>query len=496
MIKNFNAIPFILVLISLLGTKQVKSQELISAIPVEGKNISNLSGSINDSISFHIIINKVDKLFLSKVHFFDKKKELGSFKIYDGKKKPKYLSFHVNDQTLTLIRLTNDGKVIIEDVNYINGNLNSKKLDFKPYKIYSHKNVTLIFFEELITSFPFAIIKNSLDAKMNVMNSKNKIEKKFLINFHSLNNKIEFINDKEFLEHGPILDFKGFYNGDQVFFTTDKKSYGATEIMILNPEGPIINKSIPYKTKKELIGVNSFIKDSLLFRFEMHKTLGLLEIFNIQTLKKKKTFTYSPKVFGAHNKLVMRGKDVTDSIAYERFYYDFQPKVGSFYDTALNIGVNTTTQNEYVVRIGHLDKNAYTNYSNTNLSGQNDAIITIDASSGSVNFSSGGLIQSSLKLMAKLKNTGNYFELSLDSKLEKTDRINDLKYYQVDIEDYDLRLRNLTTLYNRFYIPQKEYVRLITFDQTANEHKIYNLPIIEPKLWLKSSVIKEFLEGN
>ena len=185
---------FLLFIIVCLGINPVIwSQNLIKSIPIEGKNLTNLSGSVNDSISFHIIINKIDNTYNSKAYFLDKDKVINTLELYDEAYKPNYLTFHVNDSTLTLVRETKDKKMVVQDVNYINRTTSYSNISFGAKQILSHENITFIIGKKMNMSYPFAFIKKASDTKIRFITPKNKIEESF---FSSLENRAEFVNDK------------------------------------------------------------------------------------------------------------------------------------------------------------------------------------------------------------------------------------------------------------------------------------------------------------
>ena len=468
---------FTFIIITLGINQIIWSQDLIKTIPIEGKNLTNLSGSINDSISFHIIINKFSNQYNSKVYFFDKKNEINKIEIYNEVNKPNYLSFHVNDSILTLVRESENKKLVIQDVNYINGKTNLFNIPFEAMKIFSHKNVTFIVGEKMDISSPIAFIKNTKNTLVKIIKPKNEIEESF---FSHLRTKTEFVNDKQFLDNGPILDYKGFYNGEELIFTNDNVKKGVTNILTIKSSGVIINQDIPIRNKKEIKRLSSFVKDSLLFTFKMYKEESFLDIYKLNSLEKLKTFNYTKSDFGPHNKIVTRGKDITKSFAPKRVYNDFKPKaIGSVYLPALNISVNKTVNNEYIVRIGHLDKNSYKNKTTNNFWWNNDAyLLNYNLNSGALSFNGIGAQMLVFKALADAKNTGNYFELNLNQSLDKNDNIWDYKYYDINEKVYNNRLKNFFSLKNHYYIIQKDYVRLINYDNNLKVYNIYNLPKI------------------
>jgi len=465
---------FIFIILTLSVNQITCAQDLIETIPIKGENLTNLSGSFNDSISFHIIINKINNAYNSKVYFLDKDKEINTLEIYNEVNKPKYLSFHVNDSTLTLVRESKDKKIVVQDVNYMNGKTSFSKIPFEAKQIFSHKNITYIVGKKLNRTYPFAFIKKTSNTKIKLIEPKNKLENSF---FSYLRKKSEFVNDKQFLNNGPILEYKGFYNGEKLIFTNDNKKEGITNILTINPSGFIVNQNIPVRNKSGLKKLSSFIKDSLLFTFKMYKEESFFDIYKLNSLEKLKTFHYTKSDFGPHNKIVMRGKNITKSFIPKKFYKDFTPQaIGSMYLPALNISVNKTINNEYVIRIGHLDKNSYNNKTTNNFWWNNSAYtLNYSLNSGAFSVNSAGAQMMMYKAFADAKNTGNYFELNLNQSLDEIDNINDYLYYDIDENVYDNRLKKIMTLKNHFYITQKDNVRLINFDKTLKTYNIYNL---------------------
>jgi hypothetical protein len=467
-------ILFICIIITLGINQTTWSQGLIKSIPIEGKNVANLSGAVNDSISFHIIINKISKAYNSKVYFFDKNEEINNIEIYNKEDKPNYLAFHVNDSTLTLVKESKNKKIIIQDVNYINGETSSSTIPFEANKIFSHKNITFIVGHDLNNVYPFIFIKKRLDTEIKFITPKNDLETSF---FNSLSKKSEFVNDKQFLNNGPILKYKGFYNGEDLIFTNEDKRKGLINILTINQSGLIVNQNVPVRNKRELKRLSSFVKDSLLFTFKMYKEFSYLDIYRLNSLKKVKVIPYSKSNFGLHNKVVLRGKDVTKSVTPKKIYKDFTPQaIGSTYTPALNIAVNKTINNEYVIRIGHLDKGSYDNKTTKNFWWNNNQyLLNFNLNTGSISFSPLAAQKVIFDAFAYVKNTGNYFELNLNQSLEKKNHTNVLKHYDIDEKVYDERLKRMIILNKHFYIIQKDYVRLINFDKKEKTYNIYNL---------------------
>ena len=102
--------------ISVFGQTQIAT----IPIPSADKNLTNLSGKVNDSISFHLIINKesASKKYKSTIYLATLDGVYNSLDISLTDDKPNYLTFHVNENILTFIRGIETGTVI-EDYDFL-----------------------------------------------------------------------------------------------------------------------------------------------------------------------------------------------------------------------------------------------------------------------------------------------------------------------------------------------------------------------------------------
>lgn len=471
--KNY-LIVFLIILIGNITW----SQELIKSIPIEGKNITNLSGSINDSISFHIIINKIAKSYNSKVYFFSKEQEISNIDIYNSQDKPNYLVFHVNENTLTLFRERKDKKIAVQDINYLSGEMMESQVPFKSNQILSHRGMTFVVGHKMNVSYPLAFIKSASDTKINMITPEGNIDKTF---FSFIDKNTEFVNDIQFLDNGPISDYKAFLYHEKLKVINDSKKNGAINIMTISSSGKIVNQKITVRNKKAIKRLSSFVKDSLLFSFKMYKEEAFLDIYDLESLDKLKTYNYTIDEFGPYNKVVSRGTDVTSSFDPKKVYKDFSPQaVGSLYLPALNVAVNKTIDNDYVIRIGHLDENSYNNKTTKNYWWNYDSfILNYNVNSGAFTMNSQGMQLMVFQALADAKNKGNYFELRLNQALEKSDNTINYKYHTIDENVYTSRLKNLMTLDRYFYVIQNDYVRFINYNKDDKSYNIYNVLLLK-----------------
>jgi len=468
----------------LICCHNLQGQELIGEIkiPKNYVNITNLSGSLNDSITFHLIINKNKKVknYQSKLYFFNESKQSKVIDLPVEEKKPIYLAFHTNDSMLTLIRKPKKGTTI-EDINYLTGEIISKTFSLEIRKILSHKNTTFLMGKMFNGSLDYAMIKNTKSIKRKILHSNKKIATTF---FKYFIKDSELINDVQFIENGPIKVFKGFYNNENLSFVNDAKKQGEINIINIDHEGNIDTKKISVNKKSKLKKMSSFIKGTFLFNFSMSKTNAFLNIYDIKTSQLIKSITYNMKTFGPYTNIVINGKKTNESFNKKRFYKSFFPQaIGSMYNAELYIGVNKSDKDGYIVKIGHLDKNTYKNQSSENFWWHSPAF-SLQYNVGSGRFSSGfnpvaGASLLIFHALAENKRKGNYFEINLDADLNHTEEKLTPFHKFFDENQYLFRIKNLMTLKRHFFIPQKKNVRMINFNRKDNVYLLYNLPLIK-----------------
>jgi len=158
---------FLCILLFLSITTNSFGQNKIGDIKIkEGeRNITNLSGALNDSVSFHLIINKLNenKTFKTSVVFFDFLGKSKTILVGESEKKPNYLTFHSNGNIITLTKLLEES-VLIQDIDYQNDNVSSTELNGIPINIFSHKEITILNFSR---SLDLAFIRSSKDVQRN-----------------------------------------------------------------------------------------------------------------------------------------------------------------------------------------------------------------------------------------------------------------------------------------------------------------------------------------
>lgn len=469
-----NTISFLVFL--LFFFKIVAGQEKIGEIKIANneKNITNLSGPFNDSISFHLIINKTaEKSFKASINFFDVSNESKTIVLNESQSKPIFLAFHINNNVLTLTELL-ENSVKISDIHYDKGTVKTTELKGIPQNILSHPNITILNFSK---SLDLAFIRSSQDIKRNKLKFAPGFDRKNFINPDL--NKTDFIDDTKLITEGFIKDFKAFYINKELVLVNDFIERNTVNILNLKPEGILSSKRIEIYGNGKLKQLGSFIKNNKLFTFHVDKEGGQLSIYDLKSLVKKRVFEYNSNDFGQFNSLVFNGERLSESnLKPKRFLRGFSPQtVGSAYNPALYLNVNETYESGYIIEVGHLDKNTHVssvgNYWWGNPMFNNQLKTTNNNATNSMSAMAGMAQMSIFNALAESKRRGNYFKLHLNTNLNPIDDNVHLKYEKFQKRDYQYLYQNKLKLKREYFIPLRDRVRLINYEN--DKYSIYDL---------------------
>jgi len=483
--KNHSTLKLIIFIGLFFNLTYSYSQKLIGEIKIDKtyRNITNLSGALTNEISFHLLINKLknNNVYETSITFFNQKELTKTILIGSHTNKPVFLSFHVNEMVLTLIE-EHDKKTIVHDINYTTEKINSVEINQNPKSIFSHNKTTFIVLRKNEVLLDLAFIKSSQDIKRKTYSFKPGIEKDILNNIG--NKKTDFVDNTVFINKGFINNLRAFYNEPSLLFLKDDKKNKVITLLTIEPDGKIKTNRINLKKEGKIKKLNSFVIDDLLFAFSMESKLANLSIYNVETLKLIKNFEYNSTDFGITNKVVKNGIDKTNSFKPKPFFKSYFPQViGSTYNAALYVGVNKTTQSEYIVQVGHVDKNTFRNPNAGNFWWNYPAFgLNYNVSNGSLNggFNPAGAVTMVVfEALAENKRKGNFFEINLNTNLEPTNEIKKLEFEYFDSEKYKKRLMKIFKLHKYYLIPLEKEVRLINFDKKNGTYLVYNLPKIK-----------------
>jgi len=479
--KNCTAFKLLTFLTLFLNFTYVYSQELIGEIKIDEnhRNITNLSGALTDTISFHLLIDKIKdtKSYETSITFFDHKKLTKTITLGTKKKRPVFLAFHTNEMVLTLIE-TRKEKTVIHDIDYVTGTINSVEIDKRPKSVFSHNNITILVLGKSDFLIDLAFIKSSQDIEKQRFAFKPGVEKSVL--FYINNTNTDFVDNTSFIDKGFIKDVRGFYRNSSLTLIKDDKRNKVINLIELAPKNVTKLRQVQLKSEGRIKKLNSFIVDDLLFAFSMERKVANLSIFNLETLELVKNFEYNTDDFGIVNRVIKNGIDKTNSFNPKSFFKSYFPQaVGSTYNAELYVGVNKTVDNKYIVQVGHVDKNTFRNTDAGNFWWCYPAFgLNYNTNTGNI---TGGFNYANASLfifeaLAENKRKGNFFEINLDTNLESTNETGGLKFEYFDLEAYTNTLNETAKLKKFFLIPLKEEVRFINFDKEKNSYSIYNLP--------------------
>lgn len=481
---NFSTkLNYSLIIIFLSITLNSFSQKVIGKIEIEKKfrNITNLSGNFNNSISFHLIINKnkEDKKFYKEIAFFDEVSKVKTIKLKKSAFKPNFIAYHINGNVITLLEETTT-ELIITDVNYATEEIFSDVIKAKPKYIFSHNNSTFLVIRKSPNFLDFIFVNSAKEIKRNAFEFKNGAPKKMLSKINS--SKTDLVDDTRFIDKGFIKNIRAFYSKPQIIFVSDDKKKKQINIATIEPDKPTVTSQIQLETKGKIKKLNSFIKDGVLFVFYMEKKEAALHIYKLKSKELLKTYNYNVADFGKVNKVVVNGEDRTHFYKPKRFYKSYFPQaIGSTYNAELYVGVNKTKDNKYIVQVGHVDKNKFRNPNSGNYWWNYSAFnLNYNLSNGSFSggFSPAGMGMLVFEAFASHKRKGNYFELYLDDKLEVTeDKEVTSQYEAFNSSKYITRLKKHYQLNKRYFVmPINDIVRLINYDSSTKNYQIYNFP--------------------
>lgn len=471
--NNFN-------LLFILISQFIFSQTQIDKINIDSKDIqvTNLSGKLNDSISFHLIINKFKHSTMHKsiLYLYSKTKKVKTFPELITSEKPNFLSYHINQNTLTLIR-NEHSKIEVIDYNYFKKGYIKSSFPFKVKTIASHNNQTILLGEYKKNKSKIAFIKSSEDIKRLDVKPNTKSEKVFLKNLMS-NKHSEFINTGIYLKKGSIKAYKGFLNNQKLVYVHDNKKKSIVTLFTINNNGEIKSKWYNVSNGEKSKKIRSFLLNEFLFVFTMKVNISVLKIYSIKTDKLIKSFEYNDINFGPNNKVIIKGEDVTGDFSPKKFLNSFSSTVfGSEYLAELYIGVNKSVNNNYIIQIGHVDKNNFNNNTSYNNWWYKPAFHLNFSSNGEIqgSFNTQNIVSYIISYLANEKRKGYYFELNLNQDLTINEKLLSHKYPFFNTDYYIKDVEDKLKLKNHFFLEMNNFVRLINYDKKNNSYNIYNL---------------------
>ena len=448
----------------------IHGQKLIAEIkvPERTKNISNLSGKLNDSVSFHLITNlhKRSNTYNVIPYFVNFENKLDSIGNFLYQQKPQFLTFFSDANTLSLVGQIKD-KTLLTFLDYRQKTVFQKYLDLRADKVFSHQDFCLVF--ERPVSFKeinFAMIKSKdsiVDFSLSLKNKKQKSFFKDLLSgtgFVSKQEKADFINDKIYVEKGSVKPIKGFWNKSQlVFFDNDKTFRDLINIFEINLDGTLSERTLDVsKTNTSFISHKSlYLKDEMIFVFKILNKIAVFEIYDYTTLEKIKSIVYDGNDIKKYNEVIIKGKKISSKeLNFKKFLRGFRAKELSFYNPGAYIGVNKDSTNKnYLVEMGHVHKSEYVNPNSLNPWWQYDEFVTkYPKAMGGPGIAGGVVVSLGIGMIAMAnteeKMKGNYLKVHLDENINftKKELVPEFRFF--DRVKYEKKYNELGQLKNYF----------------------------------------------
>lgn len=468
-------------------------QKLIAEIklPEKTKNISNLSGKLNDSISFHLITNfhKKSNTYVLTPYFVDFENKLDSINSLFYRQKHQFSTFFSDGNVLSLLGQINDQTVLMS-LDYKQKKVSQKYLDIRVDKVFSYKDFCIVF--ERPTSFKeinFALIKSKdsiVDFNLSLDDVKQKSFFKDLLSGTGIiykPDKVDFINDKAYIEKGSVKPIKGFWSKNKIiFFSNSKSSRNLIDIFEIDLKGRLSERTLdilpsntPFINQKSL-----FLIDDLIFVLIVHRKSLSLEVYNYDSLKKIKSFHYNKNSFFNINEIVINGNKVSfEDLKFNKFLRGFYAKAMNYYVPGAYIGVNKDISNKfYLVEMGHVHRNQFVNVNSLNswllydeFRSKNGMSKDNQATMGLISIGVGMIALSNMDNKMK----GNYIKVQLDENMNftETELISQFPFF--DRLNYEKKYNNLRQLKNYFFIPMRQNIRLIKFNNKEKRYEILSL---------------------
>lgn len=490
-LQNYWVVLFFIFCFSSLAS----GQPLISEIKLSKdlKNISNLSGKLNDSVTFHLLINFQKKAALYDLtpYIVDAENRLDSIKKIYFKEKPNFESFFSDGKTLTLISQLN-GKLMLISLDYEQKTSSQNYLEMRPDKILSYQDFCLVFQRPVVfDQINFTLIR-SKDSVTNIrVGIKNKKQRSFFKDLFSgtgivrAKDKVDFINDRIYNEKGSIKPIKGFWHQKRfVFFSNDKGNRNFINIFDIDTKGKLTERSLDISASSASFISHKalFFKDDLIFVFKIENKRGQLSIFDFKTLQLLKTFNYDNNSVDNFNEVVVNGNTISkENFNPRKFLRGFNAKAMNTYSPSAYLGVNQDrTSKNYLIEIGHVHGSTYHYPNGGNKWWQYDEFFNHNSEfRGAKGMNAGSFVSFGMGMIAMAnqeeKMKGNYLKLQLDQNLNFTNKefIPQFQYFERD--KYEKKYNPDRKLKKYFFLPLKNDVRLISFNKSDNSYSIFSL---------------------
>ena len=257
-------------------------------LPKHNKIESTFSGDLSDQTSFHLIFTKNKKTGVREnfVYVFDGK-EIDSLGYFSSMFKNNVSSFHLNDQTLSLLMsYAKDGKDFFRfvdvhlDKNKIEIHKGFSRKDLKTTIRKKNKSVLVYVVHDTLIVRSFGS-SSSTWVKKFVLSEKGEKSGVFFKDLY-----IASVNTDEFVRNGPTSKGKAFLYDDKLIFSKDDEKKNVTSLLVVSLKNEASGDDFSYTEFKNSSGMKfkrmaTYVFNDLLFQLYVDKKLGFLRVWDV-----------------------------------------------------------------------------------------------------------------------------------------------------------------------------------------------------------------------
>ena len=342
---KFNSRFFFTFLVNCLSLAAVFAQgkfnpKVISEweLPEKDKSIQSFSGVFNDSISFHVVVNKTKqpKGFQSIIHFISNDGEYKKYDLNLLSKKNEYLSYHINKGILTLISRPDQQTIHVEDVHLESGIVNTKKIEYNAaVALKSDSLNVLINRYSSVNSYPpeFLFIKNANQHWRTEQVAEKSYDKKtirrsetilnYLINSLRGNSHLGFryINTGEYSKYGFGSGFfgpRGYIYKEQLYFL-DYDSQTGYSVFKVHDSGKLKRKEINTTKLSGKVFLSYLFQEELFLITRLNEKQFELNIIGLDEDGPAEKVQLDPQLLHGMSKVMFDHKEVeSDSLQIKK----------------------------------------------------------------------------------------------------------------------------------------------------------------------------------
>ncbi|MEP5256011.1 MAG: hypothetical protein ABJQ39_13200 [Winogradskyella arenosi] len=325
----------------------VNSISLADHYKIEG----TFSGNTEGENSFHLIIAKnTNTKNFEIIPYLYQEEEIIKLKAVTFEKLPSVLSFHNNDDILSLVtqsKVGRDEMINVVDLNLSSGAFSISEAidtdDFKTLIRKKDKNIMVFSDKEEVK-----IIDVQGAETMNTITVKADASSADFLKALS-NSNLDAINNDEFVANGSISTFRAYSDGASVLITEENTKEALTNVVQIPLEGDSEQtaKTLIFGGEKPDLKIKkstSYVNNDKLYQLQLGKEVAVLDVFGIDSYFKSSTDLMNVKPSGSADNF-----ESTKAFTKQAAKKVNEPTVT----------INATKDNKLKVRFDFVNKNTY-----------------------------------------------------------------------------------------------------------------------------------------